>query len=1709
MQSDKSAPKKKRSVAAKIANILAYIIVSIIFLAFLLVILVQTAPVQNFARKKIQSYLQHKLKTRVEIGKIDISFPNSLLLKNVYIEDQTKDTLLSGGLLKVDINMLRLLKNEIQIKQINLGDITAKIKRVNTDTVFNFQFIVDAFMGEQKKDATKQDSSALKMNIDKIIINNTHLVYKDVLTGNDLDMYLTHLDAPIKTFDPTHLIFDIPRITVYGVQGHYYQMDPLKQKIDSTLAQAVTTPGNVMQIKMAEISFKNIDFDYRSGPSNVATRLKVASLLAHPDTLDLKNGRYTFKDMALDTSDIAIAMSNKKAPVTATDVNAKQQLPPLTITAKDLKVTDTRFRLDNSSMPAVAYGMDYGHLDIQHLNLNLNNLLYSGDTTAVTIKSANFTEKSGFVLNDLNTDFLLTGSGVSLKNLYLKTPGTILRRDFVVSYPSVEVLSKNPASLGLNLNIESSNVQVKDILTFAPMLRTLPAFANPSQVWSLNGNVFGHINDLHFNDLRFRGLSNTTLFVTGTLKGLPDPKKFTTDLDIKYLNTGRRDILSLMPKGTMPNTFTLPESISAMGRIRSSANALASNIRISTSLGSANLNGTLTNYTDPKTARYDYAVTANAINLGAIMKDPKTYGILSGNFKVSGTGFDPNTANAKVNGIITALGYNQYTYRNAKLNASIAHGSYTANASIRDPNMNLSLVADGMFNGKYPSVRFDLNVDSIKTQALHLTPQVLFYHGRIQGDLTNTDPDHLAGNFLITKSVMVNNGQRMQLDSIKFVADNSGGQEVIRLQAPFMFAEIKGQYKLTQIGDVIQQAIDPYFSIASVKNTNKVDPHDFTITAKVIDHPALRAFLPALKRLDSIDIKANFSTQNGLTASVVAPVIDYGTNVIRDIKINAVTRNNQVELTSSFGQLKSGSQFAVYATTLNGTISNNFINFSIGIRDNKERYKYRLAGVLGQPTLNNYTFQLKPDSLMLNYDKWSVNPNNSIQIMNGGDITANQFVLSKGSQQLSLNSVGTGTNKPLSVDFRNFNISTLTAFVQTDSSLIDGTVDGNVLVKNFKTQPTFTSNLTIKNFAMNKDTLGNVTAQVDNTTANVYNAHVSLIGRGNDVRADGVYAVKPANNSNFNFNIDVRRVQMKSLEGPSFGAIRNSSGYLSGNVSLKGTVNNPNVLGNITFNNTAFNVTKLNNYFKINDQSVKIDNNGIAFNAFTVQDSANNDLVIDGRINTTNYKDYGFNLKINADNFQALNTTKKDNKLFYGKLVLSTALNIKGTSDEPVVDGSLTVNQNTKFSVVLPQNEPGIVEREGIVRFVDLDATPEDSLFMSPYDSLNVSKLTGYNISTNITIDKSAEFNLIVDEGNGDFIDVKGEGLFNGGIDPSGKITLVGSYELEQGAYELSFNFIKRRFDLQKGSRIVWTGEPTNADINVSAVYIANTSPLDLVQNQISASTTQIKNTYLQKLPFEVWLTMNGPLMQPVITFDIKLPEDKNYAVSRDIISNVENKLVEIRQEPAEMNKQVFALLLLNRFVGENPFASSGAGIDVADLAMQSVSKLLTQQLNNLAGGLIAGVDINFDVTTAADYTTGEKRNRTDFNVALSKRLLNDRLKVTVGSNFELEGSRPTNGQNNNSGNNLAGNIAIDYNISKDGRYLLRVYRKNDYEGIIEGYVIETGLGFIINVDYNQFKELFERSKFRKAAKAPVTSPASVNNNQNQPVKPESVPNKK
>ncbi len=1668
----------------KAVRIIGKLFLWLFITVFVLFLLILTPPVQNFITGKAVSWLEKKLETKVSVKRLFITLSGKIAVDGVYIEDQSKDTLLAADRLRVNMSFTKLLfGNELSVKSIQLGGTTAKIKRQLPDTTFNFQFIIDAF--NTSSTAPKEsgsEGSTMPINIRNIELENIRFVYKDIVTGNDVEASLEQFATTIDQLDLDNMRFEIPQTSITGLQTKLLLTTPLDMPEKMEVVKEVATATNeskALKVVLGEIAIQKTTIIYNDSVNALYSSGNIGKLTVRPQLLDLDKSIFDLGSIDLSETSAIV----KKGKVNTTPVNFITSSPAqesvadsessIRLLLRSIDLSNVQLQYDDENAAPQPKGMDYAHLQTTIKELQLKQFIFHADTIQGTIEKAVLKEKSGFELEALQAEFAYTPTEAYLRNLYLKTPGTEIKRDIAIKYASLENLSNDIGNLHINAAITNSKIQVSDILRFVPSLQAQPAFANPVATWYLNGVIAGHVNDLSIQQFQLSGLASTKLDIEGHISGLPDIEKLNANLILHELSSSRNDMLSFIPATSVPSSIALPEKFNLTGKIGGGVQQAQTDLLLTSSMGNATIKGTTQQITHPQQAIYDLTFTTDQFQLGQLLKDT-SYGAVTTSFTAKGKGIDMATADATITGAVHSATLNNYTYKDLNINARINQQQVEAIATIDDPNIDLSLTAHTNLSQQHPSLQIALVVDSIKTKELHLTSDAIIYRGNIAADFSVLNPDSLVGKLLITHSLLVQNNERIQLDTVAVTAGANEQEKFIRLQSDFASLDMAGQFQLTQLPDVFTRAINKYYTINDSMGQGEIAaPYDFRLNAMVKDKPITRSLLPGLQKLDNFQVHATFSSENGIAAQTTADEIHINGNQIKGLGIAITTKDSALILNAATQKITSGTTFIMDSTLLTASLANNKVDFDLVIKDAAAKDKYVVGGLVQQEVNGDIALSLKPANLLLNYKTWKLPTDNRITVSNSG-IHASNFNLEQNGQQLLLHSLSAEANAPLEIKFADFELSTLTGMVMSDTTMVGGRLNGAATVNDITTSPTFTSDLLIHDISYRKDTIGNLAVKVDNTTSSTtYTTAIALSGRENDLAIKGTYNTAAAA---LDFVMDIHRLPLKTAETFSGGALRNTKGFLTGKFKVTGSADAPKINGDILFNQAGLNIATLNSYFNIDNEKIIFNDSGIGFNHFEVKDSLGNTLSINGIAATKNFINYNFDLDIRATDFKALGSTKKDNPLFWGDLYFNTNLKVKGTEAAPAIDGRLTVNEKTKMTVVLPQNDPSIIEREGVVVFIDKDAPLNDSLFMLAYDSLNTSSLTGMDVSLNLEIDKGADFTLIIDEGNGDFLNVKGEAQLNTGIDPSGKITMVGTYELDDGAYQLSFNMIRKKFDIQKGSKIVWEGDPTSANVDITARYIASTAPLDLVKGQLDENiSTQERNTYLQKLPFDVNLTMTGELLKPQISFDIVLPENKNYGVSNDILTNVRTKLEQLRQSTGDMNKQVFSLLLLNRFVAENPFASSSSGSS-NNFIKQSVSKLLTEQLNKLAEDLIEGVDINFGIESSDDYTTGEQQDRTDLNVGISKRLLNDRLTVTVGSNFALEGP-----QSNQQANNIAGNVAIDYALSSDGRYKLRAYRKNDYQGVIDGFVVETGIGFIITLDYNKFNQIFQNKKKQEA----------------------------
>ena len=1664
---------KLNKYVKKSLKIFLWILGSLIFLLLLVALLIQLPSVQNFAKDKAITYLQDKIKTPVRLDRIEIGFPKKVILEGIFFQDQHGDTLLLGDKIAVDISLLKLLDNQLELNSVDLQGIVAHVHR-DKDSVFNFDYIVKAFASDKPEDTT---SAPMKISLKKINLDKIKIKFEDQITKNDLAFTINHFDTKITKFDLVNTEFAIPKITLDGLKVNLKQGE-LVREIGEKTAQVADSLAKRPEFKLdlGIVDFKNLAVAYDNAGTRLDTGLSLDKLFVKFNKTDMQKQIIDIEDFQINGLKGALALEKYK--MVARPEVEKSPAPPLpnnwNVKLKTATVTKVSFKFNDENSARLTRGIDYKHLDLQDFNLQANNVSYFADVISGEIKSGNVKEGSGLNVEALHAEFYYGPKSAYLKDLYLKTPQTLLKDELIINYKSLDDLSNDLGNVSLNATLDGSRVGFKDVLLFVPGLaNTNPFRSNPNAIMTINGRVNGKINDINIPNLELSGIGTTRLAASGRITGLPDVNVAFFDLNIRDLKTTAGDIAGFVPPGTIPNTIQLPSSIGLKGTFKGALNNFNTNLNLVSSSGNAKIKAAFDQRTKNR-EKYNADITVDNFDVGRLIKND-SIGRISLTGTVKGVGLDPKIANAEIVGKVLKADFNNYTYTDLALNGNIKNGQYDIVADMKDPNLTFDLAASGGFEDKFPSAKLKMNIDIADLEKLNLHAGVLKLRGQIDADFTNTNPDFLNGNLNAYHFVIANEKDQFILDSIKFVAVSTNEVDSMSLKSQFLNANIRGKYELTQVGKALTNSIAKYYNTSKNTSTSATSPQQFTFNVRVNDDPILGKLIPAIERLEPITIEGRYnSAGDSIYVNGKIPRLVYGSNVISGGELNVNTVDDALVYNIKIDQIESD-QFQLPNTTLEGNIKENTISYDLKIRDLADKEQYSIAGTL-HAVDGNSEINLNPDGLVLNYGQWNIDPNNILRFGKNG-IYANDFKLSGDGSQIKIQSASALPNAPLNVEFNDFDIETITAIVQKDGDKglsMTGKINGEAEIRNLTSTAVFIADLTIENFAFRKDTVGNIGIKVDNKIANQYSAAIEITGQGNQVNLDGFYR---SDNASFDMTLNMEKLHLKSIQGFTMGNMTNSSGYLSSNMKITGTTKEPNIRGKLKFNDGAFTITPLNSGFKLVNDEVAFTEQGIVFSNFSLSDEKDNVLSIDGKVLTQTYRDFGFDLKIVADNFRAISSTEKDNDLYYGTLFIDTNLRVTGTLDAPIVGGNLRINEDTDFSVVLPQSDPSVEDREGIIEFIDQDNPQLNEKLNKDLEGLAQSDYKGMDINVNIEIVKEAELSLVIDKGNGDYLSLKGEGQLSGGIDPSGKTSLTGRYEIIEGAYEMSFNFIRRKFDIKKGSYIIWNGEPTDADINVTAVYTANTPPIDLVGDQLGDVSASVRNTYKQKLPFETELKMTGELLKPTITFDIILP-DGNYNVSSDVVETSKAKLAELRQQPSELNKQVFALLLLNRFIGENPFASEAGSASAETLARQSVSKILSQQLNDFAGNLISGVELNFDLESTEDYTTGQRADRTDLNVGVSKRLLDDRLKVTVGSTFGLEGPQ----QQNQETTNIAGDISVDYQLTKDGRYLVRAYRRDEYKVALQGQVVETGVAFIITMDYNKFRELFHRTQEEKKA---------------------------
>ena len=1634
---------------------LGRILLMLLILFVALVLFIRSPWGQNIIVSKITAYVSGETGTEVEIDRLFLTFSGNIFLEGLYLEDKKGDTLVYSKALEANLPITPIVfNNEIHLKSLDWDGLKARILRNEGSEDFNFTFLIDAFAATDSTATSNQSSEAMTINVGSVNFENFDLAYDDGLMGIESNLILGKLFLEADQIDLEKMRFEIEDFELYDTEVSYLQTKPFPEAQDTT-----TTQLPFLSVENLKIS--NLSANYNSEPDETIAEVVLREFLLELPKADLAKNEIEVDLLALKNSMVSVQMGGQEE--VRTDTLAKTdstfEWPQFIVDVAEIDIENNDFAFRTGDSTVIGSGFNPENVAFSDFTLQTDKITYRPKLVNLILNELSFKEKSGFEIKKMGLDAELNENSASISALNVATGYSAMTGNLELDFSSIDDLLENPENSQLNVSIPNLKVGLQDAYFFQPDLANNEYMKMATQQ-PITGNLraSGTLADMDIQGLGMNWGQNTSLTAKGEVLQITQPDSLYFDFNNAEIRTVRSDMLKFISEKDMG--VSLPETVFVLADASGRPDDISANVKLKIPEGEVRLEGS---YANRNQIAFDGILKVDSLQLDKLLRNEQL-GALSFQIEASGSGENLNTLNASLTSDFTQLNLKGYDFSNLFLEGEIVDGKGDLDLNFKDDNLNFKAHTNVELDSVDSNVNLDLNVVGADLYALGVTREDIKAGVNINAQFKGNAEDFTV-DALLSEGIAVHENEQYQMGDVKLSTRLGKTQTEFSISSNFLNGILKSNATPNKITTALQRQFKGYFSDTVAPDTLN-EPVELEVEMALSPVPILtNVFLKGVERLDSVHVRANFDARSkNLEAGIYMPTLVYNGSSIDSLDVTVKGDATDLNFSAGFAELLAD-PINVKRTFFKGNLKNKELLLDFDSYDEQERLAHISSElVLEKDSIN---LHINPQDLTFNKKEWSIPQDNRIVIADKYFGLRN-ITLSRNAQELTLSNSVEGIEKEhVGLTFDNFKLQTIVSLLNPDEALASGMVKGRLVIENPFEAPGIVADFDINKLELMQNPLGNLSLDAVSKGRSTYDFDLSLKDGGVDLDLTGDFAAAETG-AKLNLNLDLNKLELTVVEGLSEGALKNSHGFISGNVEVSGTTVEPQYNGSFQFNDTDFNVATLNSVFKINNETIKIDNAGLYLDSFKIEDSKGGVFTVDGDILTEQLTNPSFDLTFEAEEFRVLDSTKDDNELYYGIASIDADLSVKGDLELPEIEGSLKVRKVTEVTYVVPEEQLDVQERDGVVIFVNRE-NPDAILTRNDQED-TPAVFTGFDLSAILEIADDAIFNVIVDERTGDNLQVSGDAELNLNMSPNGRINLTGRYELNSGHYETSlYNLVKRRFSIKPGGTITWRGDPTDAALDVTAIYEVETSAAPLMAAVTSGQDASVTGKYQQVLPFMVYLNVEGELLKPELSFDLDMPENEQGSLGGAVYGRVQ----QLNEQETALNKQVFSLLALNRFFPDT--GSDGSSGGAAALARNNVNKVLSGQLNTFSDKIFgqSGFEVDFDLDSFTDYQGDSPQDRTQLNINAKKKLFDDRLVVTAGSAVDVEGSA----QSGQGQTPIIGNVSLEYLLTQDGRYRLKGFRKNEYENVIDGQLIITGLALIFNREFNKFSQLFNPLK--------------------------------
>ncbi len=1625
-------------VARRIGQYLGRALGIFVLLFLVLAFVIQLSPVQRWGIEKTTQFLSKELHTKVGIGDFRLDFFDEISIGNVYLGNQNaaNDTLLNVGRLRLDVNYLDLAWGIIQLDAVKLEDVKMRLRREMGQYNNNLQFIVDYFDPPNKKKITPQKTTDFRFG--QIHLRNIDFVSDDRVGGEVIDVKLKAADIHTNIINLPNKIIDLTRVNVYKPYVHITETasHPLPPRPEKVVSEVKKTSENKEEEKA---------FQFLVG------------------AVSAENGVFKLDDW------------DGTKPIKQDSI------------------------------------IDFDHLSVNDINIAIHNFMFTKDEWTGVIDGISLKEKSGFTLNKLTVgDAKVTPTETALYSLQIETPNTIVGDTFRMIYPAgyKSFLDYNN-QVTMDGRIHTSKVLINDILYFSPDLKENPFFyKNRFANARLEASVFGKVNSLKVKPFNIR--LGDGFMAEGTLesRNLDNVDEAFINLNLKELQTNMPNLQQLIPDFKPGATFNKLGNLKFTGEFVGFFTDFTANGRLETALGGAVMDMKLKPPSDTAQAFYSGNLAFDKFNIGELTGLADVGKISMKTQILRGVGFSQDKLSLDLVALVDNFQYKNYDYHDLNLSGKFSHKQFIGQFESKDENVSFNFDGFVNFASEVPVYKFKSDIRRINFQKLNLIKDDFALVGLFDLDLTGDKLSNISGTVDAHNVQIIKNQKEIYVidtlvvSSIPYILNGvKDGRKTFSINSEILTANIDGLFSIEQIPDAFKYEFTKFHPLLAkdlgLTNVlpfvqNGVAAHqDFAFNIFVNNTKNItKLFDNKLDTLRNITVEGTFDDANQeYYWKILTPETHrYGDIQIVEFGSRGTSKGDYIDWDLNTTAVKIGNDKDFRQLAFQNVVRGDTVELGLT--------SHNFSTALGLDTIELNAVLMRQDSsyklsfgsvsqsrLTIFGDSWEIDRENSIFI-DRNKIEISGFDMRHNNSTVILQSLG---NRGLKAVLENFDIDFLNKKLKDDRFTFGGKYRIYAEVEDVFKLENFGVTAMLDTLVVSGEKRGVLRVRAEGKDfKEPIHANISLLTDTSSVVADGYYypsvSGKHVANS-IDFNLGLTGFPFKTLQLLIEEGASGYKGRVDGSVRVEGPLDKANAInteGSLRLRDAEITIDYLKVPLTVRDETVRITNTKFDASGAKVYDKFGNVATIQGGLTHNRFQNFGLDVRAVSKNFLFLNTTNRDNSLYYGLGIGEGDIKFSGNFDRTDI--------RIKAKAGKGRDEKGKDVITNITfPFKSSQSTSDTRSIIFKSDTQNIGKrdssltkttvrdLNGVSLDMELELTPEAEANLIFDEVAGDNIKARGTGNFRINIDRSGEIGMNGEYRIERGDYLFTlFRLVNKNFAIKRGGTIRWTGTPFDATMNVEAEYKdLTTSPYNFVSEYVnSGDGTEAES----RKPTKVGLTLKltGEMLKPDINFKMSFPQ-----LQGTLKTYAESKLRILQQDPNELNKQAFGLIVVGSFlpsdIGVSQIRSGGI-----NTLSETVSNVVSNMLNNLVKEYVAGLDIQvgynyyqLDIVDPSKPLLGAGQQ---FR-ARSSYAVNDRITISGGLDVNQGGfanASPT----NNSNVFVGGDFYFDYDMSADRRLKLRVSYTRDQD--IQGRRDKPAVGIRFQQEFNSFDELLESLRKKK-----------------------------